>query len=220
MDDARCDEMLVRATQGGDRAAFQRLVERHQRKVYSLACGLLRDTDEARDVSQDAFLRAYCGLGNFDGRARFSTWLHRIVMNLCLDRLRRRRPTVGYDESAEIEGGAGMDLRASRLGFDPGAALLDKELRGGLVAALERLSPNHRAVLLLREVDGLSYKEIAEVVGCAEGTVMSRLFHARKRMQAELAAFHRPAKHSVERGEQAVDLQEAEAGSGAYRRAA
>ncbi len=185
------DQQLVEQAQRGDQSAFRALVERHQRRIYGLALGMLKDTDAARDVVQDAFIKVHQHLAEFQGSSNFYTWLYRIATNLCLDRMRRARrfAHVEFDEAVANDDDDTFEVSPHRLGFDPARALEDKEIRERLARALEHLSEHHRAAILLREVDGLSYKEIAEVMGCSEGTVMSRLFHARKRMQEMLRSF-------------------------------
>ena len=184
------DKSLVEQARRGDQQAFRTLVERYQRKLYAMALSMVRDPDEARDVVQDALFKAYRHLDGFHGESAFYTWLYRIAMNLCIDRSRqqKRSQKVEFDESIDNEdresGASGIEPR--RLGFDPAQALRDREIRERVGAAMARLSPTHRAVLTLREIDGLSYKEIADVMECSEGTVMSRLFHARKNMQEML----------------------------------
>lgn len=182
------DERLARLAATSDHAAFRELVERYQRRVYAVALGMLRDPDDARDVSQEAFLKAYRGLSGFQGESRFFTWLYRIVVNLCLDQLRAQRPdAIEFDEMRITEDGdegAWMSMR--QLSFDPAHALANKELRQSIEVAFAQLSVAHRTVLTLREVNGLSYAELAKVLGWEMGTVMSRLFHARKRMQSML----------------------------------
>lgn len=191
-DDRLLQELIERA-RAGDARAFRGLVERYQRRVFGLALGLLKDPEEARDVAQDAFLKAHQNLGTFQGSASFYTWIYRITVNLCIDRLRRagRGGQVLFDEEySHAEVGSPADsLSPRRLGFDPARAFQDKELRQRLLGALGQLSEPHRVVLLLREVDGLSYQEMAEVLEVAEGTIMSRLFHARKKMQDLLRSY-------------------------------
>lgn len=190
-DDGRGDEAgLVEQARAGDPEAFRVLVERYQRKLYGLALAMVKEPDEARDVVQEAFLKAWRNLDRFEGQAKFYTWLYRIATNLCIDRARSRRraPQVEFDEAIDREEQGASGISPQRLGFDPGRALHDREIREQVTAALGRLSPIHRSVLLLREVEGLAYKEIAEAMQCSEGTVMSRLFHARKRMQQMLRA--------------------------------
>lgn len=189
---------LIERIRRGDRQAFRVLVDRYQRRVYTLALGFVRDPDEARDISQEAFLKVYRHLDTFHGQSNFYTWLYRITVNLCID-LRRK---AGRDNQAEFderiaheEAGSPADqISPGRLRFDPAKALHNRELRERLNAALEQLSESHRSVLLLREVEGLSYKEIAEVLECPEGTVMSRLFHARRQMQQLLLDFAEPGQ--------------------------
>lgn len=187
---------LIERIRRGDRQAFRVLVDRYQRRVYTLALGFVRDPDEARDVSQEAFLKVYRHLDTFHGQSNFYTWLYRITVNLCIDLRRKagRGNQSEFDERiAHDEAGSPADqISPGRLRFDPAKALHNRELRERLNAALEQLSETHRSVLLLREVEGLSYKEIAEVLECPEGTVMSRLFHARRQMQQLLLDFAEP----------------------------
>jgi RNA polymerase sigma-70 factor (ECF subfamily) len=168
------DTDAVRAAQGGDAAAFAALVKRHQQRALAVAIGILRHGEDARDACQEAFLRAFRGLDRFDHEAQFSTWLYRIVVNVCLDRLRAKSAgVVALDDVAATL--AGDD--------DPSRAVDGHQLGDRITAALDQLSEKHRTALVLREVQGLSYQEIAEAMHCSIGTVMSRLFHARKRMQ-------------------------------------
>ena len=188
------DRQLVERATRGDRGAFEQLVKRYQRRVFAVALGMLRNADDARDVCQESFLKAYRNLAGFNGASQFYTWLYRIVWNGCLDHLRKqRRVEVEFDETIAPDGASDeTGTLAHHAGADPAAALVDKELRRDILASLATLSPAHRTVLVLREVDGLSYDEIAEVVGCPVGTVMSRLFHARKKMQERLRVHREP----------------------------
>ncbi len=193
--ESAADLELVDRAREGDQDAFRNLFNRYHRRVYSLAVGMVRHQDDALDVVQDAFLKAHRHLGRFAGQSSFYTWLYRIVMNLCIDHLRKQKRAhqVDYDESVgnrasddEVEEAA---LLPSILGHNPGKALVRKEMRDHLGLALDKLSENHRAVLLMREIDGLSYEEMAQVMECSKGTIMSRLFHARRNMQKHLLAF-------------------------------
>ncbi|MSP62966.1 MAG: sigma-70 family RNA polymerase sigma factor [Myxococcales bacterium] len=185
------DHQLVEEARAGSQAAFRGLVERYQRKIYGMAFAMLRDSDQAKDVVQDAFIKVYQHLGDFQGASGFYTWLYRIAMNLCIDRTRRakRIAQVEFEDDAAHDDGGASEVSPHRLGFDPARALDDQEIRGQVLAALDQLSPKHRAVIILREVEGLSYKEIADAMECSQGTVMSRLFHARKKMQEMLRSF-------------------------------
>jgi RNA polymerase sigma-70 factor (ECF subfamily) len=187
--DAIDDRELVARAQKGDRDAFRGLFERYSRRAYSLAFGVVRNPDDALDVVQDAFIKAHRHLDKFEGQASFYTWLYRIVMNLAIDHLRknRRQKTVDFSDAAMDEGGLGEDSLIPRIiGGNPGRSLMDKEIRERIAVALDELSENHRAVLVMRELEGLSYEEMAHAMGCSKGTIMSRLFHARKNMQRRL----------------------------------
>ena len=182
------DRELVDRAKKGDRDAFRILFERYHRRAYALAIGVLRHQDDALDVVQDAFIKAHKYLGKFEGNSSFYTWLYRIVMNLAIDHLRKHRRVkpVELDESKLEEGGEGDAFMPRILGGNPGRALVDKEIRSRIDLALGELSENHRAVLVMRELEGLSYEEMAKTMGCSKGTIMSRLFHARKNMQKRL----------------------------------
>ncbi len=185
---------VIDAARRGDGQAFRELVERYQRRAYAVALGMLHDSDDARDVCQEAFLRVHRNLASFDRDSQFFTWLYRIVRNLCIDQLRKRRESVEYDDERPEAAPDPTGIAPQRLGFDPARALTDKELRRRITDALAKLSPNHRAVLLMREVEGLSYQEMADEMKCSLGTIMSRLFHARKRMQALLLGLRQAAE--------------------------
>ena len=182
------DRALVARAQAGDRAAFRTLFERYQRRAYALAFGVVRNQDDALDVVQDAFIKAHRHLDKFEGQASFYTWLYRIVMNLAIDHLRkhRRQRPVDFTDAALDEAVSEDALLPKIIGGNPGRALLDKEIRNRIADALGGLSENHRAVLVMRELEGLSYEEMAQAMGCSKGTIMSRLFHARKNMQRQL----------------------------------
>lgn len=190
---AESDQELVARCQKGDRQAFEGLVRKYQRRVYAVACGMLHNSEEAEDVAQDAFVKAYKYIGHFKGTSSFYTWLYRIAVNLCIDRLRKssKAPTLEYDDRLRRPEGAqaGSELEPSTIGTNPDKELRRKELAGQIQTGLNRLTPKHRAVLILREIEGLSYKEMAEVMRCSKGTIMSRLFHARRKLQQYLREY-------------------------------
>lgn len=212
------DHDLVLAARKGDRDAFKTLFERYHRRAYALAFGVLRHTDDALDVVQDAFIKAHKYLDKFEGNSSFYTWLYRIVMNLAIDHLRKHRRVkpVELDES-RVEADADATLLPRILGGNPGRALMDKQIRARIDAALEELSDNHRAVLVMRELEGLSYEEMAQAMNCSKGTIMSRLFHARKNMQKRLIdLIENPSKELLdELGMKAEDVDDDAAASGA-----
>jgi RNA polymerase sigma-70 factor (ECF subfamily) len=182
------DRLLISQAQNGDVRAFRTLVERHQRRAFAIAVGLVRDENDAREIVQEAFLRVYRGLATFEGGSSFFTWLYRIVTNLSIDVIRKpsRRETDPVDPAVLDE----IDEQPflSRIdGADPFDVVRRAELRKKIQAALEELPPYHRGVILMREVEGLSYEEMAAAMGVSKGTIMSRLFHARRKLQRALA---------------------------------
>lgn len=173
----------------GDHDAFRILVERYQGRAYALALRVLKDEERARDAVQEGFLKAYTNLAKFEGRSSFYTWLYRLVMNLCLDMKRRDKTDreVEWDETRPGDP-AGAPEAEALAGRGPGHAspareLERSELRKRIAEAIAQLPGDARETLLLREVDGLSYAEIAEALSIPKGTVMSRLHYARKRVQ-------------------------------------
>ena len=187
LEDAEANERA----RGGDHEAFRVLVERYQGRTYRLALRVLGDPDLARDAVQDGFLKAYGSLDRFEGRSGFYTWLYRLVFNLCIDMKRRDRSGrhVEWNDDVASEVAAGIDTAPSgfeALRGEPARELERSELRGALAAAIATLPEVARRTLLLREVDGLSYAEIAESLSIPKGTVMSRLHHARRRLREVL----------------------------------
>lgn len=181
----RPDAELVRLACQGDRAASQELVERYQRKVYAVTLGMLHDHEAAWETAQETFIKALRSLDQFRGEASFYTWLYRIAVNLAIDFQRRewRRPVVDVAEGVvETQETIQDDLRRN----DPFRLVRNREIGERVRAAIDELTPEHRAVILLREVEGLSYEEISRVMQCAKGTVMSRLHYARKKLQSAL----------------------------------
>lgn len=200
--DREIDAALLARAANGDSRAFRELVERHQRRAHSVAYGLVRNPEDAREVVQEAFIRVFRHRAEFAGQASFSTWLYRIVVNLSIDLLRKRSPgkAIEFDESVDTEG-APDELVPRREGVDPFATLDRKRLIEAMHKALEQLPPYHRAVILLRELEGLSYEEMAATLDVSKGTIMSRLFHARRKMQKLL---------KEQLGDEVPDVQESE----------
>ncbi|MCB0358699.1 MAG: sigma-70 family RNA polymerase sigma factor [Bdellovibrionales bacterium] len=186
------DDQLVDAARGGDREAFRELVERYQHRVHSVAMGILGNFEDARDITQEAFIKAHRNLGSFRRQSSFYTWLYRITFNLAIDERRKRfrhveqqtAETEEFDRAAHV--GSHLNEPAPSLASSPDRVFADRELGRAIADAMTELSPEHRAVITLREIEGMSYAEISEVVGCSKGTVMSRLHHARKRLQRAL----------------------------------
>lgn len=176
---------MARAQQG-DHEAFRILVERYQGRAYGLALRILRDEEQARDAVQDSFIKVYSSLRRFEGRSSFYTWLYRLVFNQCLDHKRKDKSArhVEWEEERIAEDQI-LEPAASGAGGlpGPGAELERSELRTELARAIEQLPDDARETLLLREVEGLPYAEIAQALGIPKGTVMSRLHYARKRLR-------------------------------------
>lgn len=181
------DHELVAAAQGGDRRAFQALYQRYERKVFAVAYGFLRSQEDALDVVQEAFIKVHRYLPNFEGQSSFYTWLYRIVANLCIDHIRRsgRKKDVEFDDKLRHDGdqeSATNMVQIAALG-DPVEAVRNKEILKAVRESLQHLSDKHRAVIVMRELQGLSYADMAKAMNCSKGTIMSRLFHARRNMQ-------------------------------------
>ena len=179
------DSVLVERAKGGNQEAFGALVRLHQDRAFAVAYRLVRQREDALDIAQEAFVRAYQSLAGFKGEARFSTWLHRIVVNLALDHLRRQP----HHEAGEYKDARALEEAAHQVvapTANPEQAAEATEMRGLIKRGLAALPAEQRTALVLREIEGLSYKEIAQAMRCSIGTVMSRLHYARRKMQVTL----------------------------------
>jgi len=175
------DDALVAAAKAGRDDAFEELVRRYRNEVFAFSHYFVRDREEAWDLSQEVFVKAYKSLRRFRGDAAFKTWLMRITANRCKDHLKKRRlETIPLDEA--IHTGHPSE------GDDPASGAQAAELGKAIDAAVAGLPPKHQLAFVLREYQGLSYQEMAEVMDCNVGTVMSRLHHARKKLQDKLIA--------------------------------
>jgi len=188
------DAVLVEKAAAGGAEAFEELFVKYRQRVFAVAWRLLRNEDAALDVVQDAFVRAYEQLRNLRGETQFYPWLRRIAVNLAIDRLRHLRRAVEVELDEQRMGRAGEDrdepaavVRSGSEAESPVQKAELSELSAALSEALLKLSDSHRAVFMLHASEGMSYKEIAEALDCNIGTVMSRLFYARKRLQELLA---------------------------------
>ncbi len=188
---AQTDEALVRAAQKGKMAAFEELVGRHRDKIYARAFSMVRNEDEALDLAQEAWVKAWQRLKQFQGESSFVTWITRIVINLCLDQLRRQKRQRSESIEQMDEETGGVERQMPVVTPNPTERLERDELRERIDRGLAQLSVEHRTVLILHEFEGMEYKEIAKTVGCSIGTVMSRLFYARRRLASLLAGLKR-----------------------------
>ena len=147
--------------------------------------GLLRNPDDAMEVAQESFFRAYRKITSFQGQSSFYTWLYRIAVNICIDHQRRqKRNPLEFRESMDE-----IFEQQNEVARDPFSDVHDRELREKMLSAIDDLTPEHKAVIVLRTLEGMSYKDIGQILGCSEGTVMSRLHYARKKLQNKLSAF-------------------------------
>lgn len=181
------DMDLVRQSHQGDMLAFEVLVARHRDKIYARAYSMMRNEQDAIDLSQDAWVKGWQRLAQFRGNSSFATWMTRIVINLCLDQIRRqkRKWAESIEEMDEESGGVERQLPVVMV--NPTERLERDELRVRIDQAMGKLSHEHRTVLVLHEFEEMDYKEIAHAMECSIGTIMSRLFYARRRLAVLLA---------------------------------
>jgi RNA polymerase sigma-70 factor, ECF subfamily len=183
------DAMLAQKAGEGDHIAFSELTHRYYTRCLRVAIGMVNNPTDAEDITQEAFVRAFRRLCYFEGKSSFYTWIYRIVVNLSIDHIRQRKRRAMVDlgnEDARDSMSAGQSLWPSFEDGQPETHVLNRELRENLEMALAQLGPMHQAVFVLREVEGLSYADIATTLKVKKGTVMSRLFHARQALQKTL----------------------------------
>ncbi len=183
------DREMLDVVLQGDTTAYRGLVEKYQERVYAMVYGMLRNREDATDITQEAFVKAYRSLASFRLESSFYTWLYRIAMNLAIDliRKRKRRREVGYEDGVAARDEDGT-VHAMHQGDSPRRVLERRQLYKQIMDAMDQLPADQKQVILLRELEGLPYREIAEIMGIPEGTVMSRLFYARKKRQKMLSA--------------------------------
>lgn len=191
--DRAIDLELVQRTRAGDETAFGELVRKYQRRVYTVALGLVKNPEDAMDIAQDAFIKVHRYLGNFQGTSSFYTWLYRIVVNLSIDHLRKsgKHASADFDERIAPNPSVtdGDELLPSQTDSNPSRCLGRKELAEKILAAVEALPPYHRAVIMMREIEGMSYSDMAKAMKVSKGTIMSRLHHARQKLQKSLGEY-------------------------------
>jgi len=187
------DEELVQKAQQDDERAFGKLVERYETKVYSLAMKMLRNPEDAEDVLQDTFLRAYRGIKSFQGNSTFSTWIYRITANSALMRLRKKKlPTVSIDDAGERE----TPINIADWSPGPVEQLLTQETQKAMDEAIEALPPEFKQVFILRDVEELSNSEVAEILDLSVAAVKSRLHRARLKVRNRLSLYFSDTKSS------------------------
>jgi RNA polymerase sigma-70 factor (ECF subfamily) len=178
-------KLLVKKSQKGDTSAFEELVKMYQDRIYALSYQLTGNHADAEDLAQNTFIKAYRALPKFRNEADFGTWLHRIAVNLSINEKRKRRPDVSLDNPVQTRDGEMPRMVASDT-ESPEEAYENKEFSGMVRRALKELSVEHRAVLVLREMQGYSYDEIAVMLDCSLGTVKSRINRARQTLKKEI----------------------------------
>jgi len=185
------DEQLVKRSQRGDTEAYEELVARHRDKVYARAFSMMRNEDDAFDLSQEAWIKGWQRLKQFQGDSSFATWMTRITINLCLDLMRKQKRQRAESIEQMSEETGGVERQMPVVTTNPTEGLERSELRKRIDAAMTQLSEAHRTVLILHEFEELEYKAIAKVMKCSLGTVMSRLFYARRRMASLMTGWKR-----------------------------
>jgi RNA polymerase sigma-70 factor (ECF subfamily) len=177
---------LVKRCQAGDTEAFDELVTRYRTRIFGMIYNMVHNEQDAWDLAQDSFVKAWKSIKRFRGRSSFYTWIYRIVMNVTIDWLRKKQVKgVGaeFDDAIQVKQIDPASRTAPKADALPYETMQRTEIRARIDNAIAQLSPEHRAVILMKEIEEMQYHEIAEMLGCSIGTVMSRLFYARKKLQ-------------------------------------
>jgi RNA polymerase sigma-70 factor (ECF subfamily) len=177
---------LVRQAQMGDTEAFDELVSRFRTRIFGMIYNMVHNEQDAWDLAQDSFLKAWKSIGRFRGQSSFYTWIYRIVMNVTIDWLRKKQVKgsgAEFDDTIQLKQIDPASHTVPHADVQPHEHMEHQEIRARIEAAIGQLSPEHRAVILMKEIEDMQYHEIAESLGCSIGTVMSRLFYARKKLQ-------------------------------------
>jgi RNA polymerase sigma-70 factor (ECF subfamily) len=180
---------LVKRCQAGDTEAFDELVTRCRTRVFGMIYNMVHSEQDAWDLAQESFLKAWKSIGRFRAQSSFYTWIYRIVMNVTIDWLRKKQVKGGgaeFDDAVQLREIDPASKTVPKTAALPHQAMEREEIRARIEKAIGQLSPEHRAVILMKEIDEMQYHEIAEALGCSIGTVMSRLFYARKKLQSLL----------------------------------
>lgn len=180
------DVDLVQRCQAGDTQAFDQLVGRYRTRIFGMIYNMVHSEQDAWDLAQDSFLKAWKSIGRFRAQSSFYTWIYRIVMNVTIDWLRKKQVKgsgAEFDDAIELKEIDPASRTVPKATALPHQQMQHQEIRGRIDAAIAQLSPEHRAVILMKEIEDMQYHEIAEALGCSIGTVMSRLFYARKKLQ-------------------------------------
>jgi len=177
---------LVKRCQAGETEAFDELVTRYRTRIFAMIYNMVHNEQDAWDLAQDSFVKAWKSIKRFRGRSSFYTWIYRIVMNVTIDWLRKKQVKgagVEFDDAIQLREVSPASKTLPKADPLPYERMERSEVRARIDNAIAQLSPEHRAVILMKETEGMQYHEIAEALGCSIGTVMSRLFYARKKLQ-------------------------------------
>ena len=177
---------LVKHSQAGNTEAFDQLVSRYRTRVFGMIYNMVHNEQDAWDLAQDSFVKAWKSIGRFRGQSSFYTWIYRIIMNVTIDWLRKKQVKgagVEFDDAIQLKEINPASRTLPKADALPHERMEQREIRQRIDAAIAKLSPEHRAVIVMKEIEDLQYNEIAQILGCSLGTVMSRLFYARKKLQ-------------------------------------
>lgn len=178
------ENILVKKAINGDNSAFEMLMEKHMGIIYNIALRMAANQDDAEDMTQEIMIKIFRSLSSFKGNSKFSTWIYRVAVNTCLDELKKKKNKKHLSLDAEISGDDGEgQLEIKDDSPSPEKLAEQNELRDMVAAAVKLLSDEHRAVIVLRDIRGMSYSEIAEILGCSDGTVKSRISRARAQLK-------------------------------------
>lgn len=179
------EKELIKKSQKGDIESFEKLISNYQKKVFNIAFGMMHNHDDAYDISQEVFIRVFKSIRKFKGQSSFSTWLYRITTNACLDELRKRKNNkniISIDQEIQLEDGE-VFRQIEDDGPTPELVAERNELREIIREAISKLSDEHKEVIVLRDIQGFSYDDIAEIIKCPQGTVKSRINRARRMLK-------------------------------------
>jgi RNA polymerase sigma-70 factor, ECF subfamily len=186
-DDGEHEASCIARAKTGDRDAFRRLYDTYHRRLYAMALSVVKNPEDALDIVQEAFVKAHKNLPRFEGTSGFYTWIYRIAMNAAIDHVRKNKRSAHLEwEEGRGDHEQAAALASSAAPASPFAGVERAQLRQAIEAALDELPEYHRVVILMRDVEGFSYEEMASMLEVPKGTIMGRLFHARRKMQAAL----------------------------------
>ncbi|MCX7842764.1 MAG: sigma-70 family RNA polymerase sigma factor [Clostridia bacterium] len=178
------ERLLLEKAKNGDVEAFEKLIEGSQKRVFNVALRMLGNHDDASEISQEVFIKVFKSIGSFKGNSSFSTWIYKITVNLCLDELRKRKNSrvISLDETIKIKDEE-VRMQIEDDGPSPDVEVEKRAIRQVVTQAIEKLSDEHKVVVILRDIQGFSYDEIAKLINCPEGTVKSRINRARQSLK-------------------------------------